>query len=102
MRQTESGTAVADLCRPVGVSEATFYVWKKKHAHLGVSERRQLRQLEDDNNRLKCLVADLTLDKHRLAEALRKTRNADATTCHRSVVPNDVRGELCAGVSAGG
>jgi len=54
------------------VSEAKFYVWKKKFGHLGASEVRRLRQLEDKNNRLKRLVADLTLDKHMLAEALRK------------------------------
>ena len=72
LRQTESGTAVADVCRQIGVSEATFYVWKKKYAHLGVSELRRLRQLEDENSRLKQLVADLTLDKHMLSEALRK------------------------------
>ena len=62
----------ADVCRQLGVSEATFYIWKKKYAHLGVSELRKLRSLEDENSRLKRLVADLTLDKHMLAEALRK------------------------------
>ena len=72
LRQAESGTAVADVCRQLGVSEATFYVWNKKVAHLGTSEMRRLRQLEYENNRLKRLVADLTLDKHMLAEALRK------------------------------
>ena len=72
LRQTESGTAVADVCRQIGVSEATFYVWKKKYAHLGVSELRRLRQLEDENSRLKQLVADLTLAKRMLSEALRK------------------------------
>ena len=72
LRQAESGTVVADICRQLGVSEATFYVWKKKYAHLGVSELRRLRQLEDENRRLKGLVADLTLDKHMLTEALRK------------------------------
>jgi putative transposase len=72
LRQAESGTAVGDVCRQIGVSEATFYQWKKKFAHLGVSELRRLRQLEDENNRLKRLVADLTLDKHMLSEALRK------------------------------
>ena len=74
MRQTESGTPVPDVCRQLGVSEATFYVWKKKYAHLGVSELRRLRQLEEENNRLKHLVADLTLDKHILQETLRKNR----------------------------
>ena len=73
LRQVETGTPVGDVCRQLGVSEATFYTWKKKYAHLGVSELRRLRQLEDENNRLKRLVADLTLDKHMLSEALRKT-----------------------------
>ena len=72
LRQVEAGTAVPDICRQLGVSEATFYVWKKKYAHLGVNELRRLRQLEDENARLKRLVADLTLDKHMLSEALRK------------------------------
>jgi len=72
LRQAEQGTPVPDVCRQLGVSEATFYVWKKRYAHLGVSEVRRLRQLEDENARLKRLVADLTLDKHMLAEALRK------------------------------
>ena len=72
LRQAESGTPVGDVCRQLGVSEATFYTWKKKYAHLGVSQRRRLRQLEDENARLKRLVADLTLDKHMVAEALRK------------------------------
>ncbi len=72
IRQAESGTPVGDLCRPLGVSEATFYTWKKKDAHLGVSELRRLRQVEEENSRLKRLVADLSLDTHRLSEALRK------------------------------
>ncbi len=72
LRQAESGTPVGDVCRQLGVSEATFYAWKKKYAHLGVSELRRLRQLEDENARLKRLVADLTLDKQMLSEALRK------------------------------
>ena len=72
LRQVESGTPVGDVCRQVGVSEATFYLWKKKFAHLGVSELRRLRQLEDEHGRLKRLEADLTLDQHMLSEALRK------------------------------
>jgi putative transposase len=72
IRQAESGTPVGDLCRQLGVSDATFYAWKKKYAHLGVSELRRLRQLEEENSRLKRLVADLSLDKHMLSEALRK------------------------------
>ena len=72
LRQAESGSPVGDVCRQLGVSEATFYIWKKKYAHLGVSELRRLRQLEDEIARLKHLVADLTLDKHMRSEALRK------------------------------
>jgi putative transposase len=72
IRQAEGGTPVGDLCRQLGVSEATFYTWKKKYAHLGVSELRRLRQVEEENSRLKRLVADLSLDKHMLSEALRK------------------------------
>ena len=72
IRQAESGTPVGNLCRQLGVSDATFYAWKKKYAHLGVSELRRLRQLEEENSRLKRLVADLSLDKHMLSEALRK------------------------------
>ena len=72
LRQAESGTAIADVCRQLGISEATFYLWRKKFAHLGISELRRLRSLEDENARLKRVVADLTLDKHMLAEALRK------------------------------
>ncbi len=72
LRQVEAGTPVADLCRQLGVSEATFYVWKKKYAHLGVSELRELRQLREENAKLKRLVADLSLDKHILSEVIRK------------------------------
>ncbi len=72
IRQAKNGTPIGDLCRQLGVSEATFYIWKKKYAHLGVSELRRLRQVEEENTRLKRLVADLSLDKHMLSEALRK------------------------------
>ena len=72
LRQAEGGTPVADVCRQMGVSEATFYVWKKKYGQLGLSELREMRQLRDENARLKRLVADLTLDKHILSEVLRK------------------------------
>jgi putative transposase len=72
IRQADTGTPVGDLCRQLGVSDATFYAWKKKYAHLGVSELRRLRQLEEENSCLKRLVADLSLDKHMLSEALRK------------------------------
>jgi len=72
LRQAEAGTPVGDVCRQLGIAEATFYVWKKKLAGLGVGELRKVRQLEEENSRLKRVVADLTLDKHILQEALRK------------------------------
>lgn len=73
LRQAESGTPIDDLCRQLGVSDATFYAWKKKYAHLSLSELRRLRQLEEETSRLKRLVADLSFDKPLLSEALRKT-----------------------------
>jgi putative transposase len=72
LRKAEPGTPVGDLCRQLGVSDATFYAWKQKYAQLGVSELRRLRLLEEENSRLKRLVADLSLDRHMLSEALRK------------------------------
>ena len=73
LRQAEAGTPVGDICRKLGVSEQTFYRWKKRFGALGVSELRELRQLRDENRKLKGVVADLTLDKAILHEALRKT-----------------------------
>lgn len=72
LKQAETGTGVAEVCRKMGVSEATFYNWKKKYGGLGVTELRRLRQLEDENNKLKQLVADLTLDKLMLQDVLKK------------------------------
>ena len=72
LRQAESGTRVADIRREHGVSEATYYVWKKKYAGLGLEELRELRQLREENGKLKRLVADLSLDRHVLQEIVRK------------------------------
>ena len=72
LRQAESGTPVAEITRKMGISEVTFYRWKKKFAGMGMAEIRRLKQLEDENRRLKQLVADLTLDKHMLQEVLSK------------------------------
>ena len=71
LRQVEGGMPVVEVCRKLGVSEQTFYRWKRKFAGMGVAELRRLRQVEDENRRLKQLVADLTLDKQMLQEALR-------------------------------
>jgi putative transposase len=72
LRQAEAGTPVMDVRRGLGISEATFYIWKKKYVDLGASEVRRLRQLEEENARLKRVVADLTLDKNILQEVIRK------------------------------
>ena len=81
LRQAEGGTPVADVCRQLGVSEASFYLWKKKYGKLGMTEIRELRQLRDENARLKRLVADLTLDKHILCEVVKKKSEAGTTSC---------------------
>lgn len=72
LRQAEAGTPVEDICRKLEIAEATFYRWKRKFGDLGVTELRELRQLRDENRRLKRVVADLTLDKQILQESLRK------------------------------
>jgi putative transposase len=66
------GTAVAEICRKLGVSEQTFYRWKKKFAGMGIAELRRLKQLEEESRKLKQLVADLSLDKHMLQEVIQK------------------------------
>ena len=72
LRQADSGTAVAEICRKLGVAEATFYRWKRRYAGMGVAEIRRLKQLEDENRRLKQVVADLTLDKAMLQDVVRR------------------------------
>jgi len=72
LRQAESGTKVAEVCRKMGISDATFYNWKKKYGGLGVSDLRRLKQLEEENRQLKKLVADLSLDKQMLQDVLSK------------------------------
>jgi putative transposase len=72
LRQAESGTPVAEVIRKMGITEPTFYRWKKQFAGMGVTEIRRLKQLEDENARLKRLVADLTLDKTMLQDVLKR------------------------------
>ena len=72
LKQADEGTTVAEVCRKAGVSQATFYNWRKKYAGLLPSEMKRLRQLEDENNRLKKIVADLSLDKAMLQDVLSK------------------------------
>lgn len=70
LRQAESGTPVPEIIRKMGVSEPTFYRWRKKYAGLGVAEVRRLKQLEEENKKLKQLVADLSLDKRMLQDVV--------------------------------
>ncbi len=72
LKQAETGIKVSEVCRKIGISEATFYNWKKKFGGLGPSELRRLRQLEEENRQLKKLVADLSLDKQMLQDVLTK------------------------------
>jgi putative transposase len=72
LRQGEVGTPVAEIIRKLGISEQTYYRWKKKYGGLGVSELRELKAIREENRRLKTLVADLSLDKTILQEVLKK------------------------------
>ena len=72
LREAESGETVVAVCRKHGISQQTFYLWKKKYAGLGLSELRELRQLREENGKLKRLVADLSLDRHILQEIVAK------------------------------
>jgi len=72
LHQAEGGTPVADVCRKMGISEQTYYRWRKKYGGLMPSEMRRLKHLEEENLRLKKIVADLSLDKEMLQEVVRK------------------------------
>ena len=72
LKQAELATSVEEVCRKMGISDATFYNWRKKYGGLGPSEVRRLRQLEEENAKLKRLVADLSLDKAMLQDVLAK------------------------------
>mgnify|MGYP001447805184 FL=1 len=72
LKQAEDGTPVAEVCRKAGIAEATFYNWRKRYAGLMPSEVKRLRQLEEENGKLKRIVADLSLDKAMLQDVLSK------------------------------
>jgi putative transposase len=72
LKEAEAGSKVAELCRRHGISDATFYTWRSKYGGLEVSEMRRLRQLEEENRRLKAIVADQALDLRALKEVLAK------------------------------
>lgn len=72
LKESECGVKTAEICRKRGVSEQTFYKWKRKYAGMGITELRQLKALEQENRQLKRLVADLSLDKHMLQDVISK------------------------------
>ena len=72
LRQADEGTAIAGVCRKVGISEATYYNWRKKYGGLIPSEMRRLKQLEEENGELKRIVADLALDKEMLQDVIKR------------------------------
>ena len=72
LKQSEAGLKTAEICRQNGISEATFYNWKKQYAGMGIAELAELRQLREENTKLKGLVADVSLDKHVLQEIVAK------------------------------
>jgi len=72
LKQAEEGTSVAEVCRKAGISEATFYNWRKKYAGLMPSEMKRLKMLDEENGRLKRLVADLSLDKAMLQDVIKR------------------------------
>jgi putative transposase len=72
LRQAEEGTPIAEVCRKAGISEASFYSWRKKYGGLMPSEMKRLKQLEEENQRLKRIVADLSLDKEMLQDVIRR------------------------------
>ena len=72
LRQAEEGVSVGEVCRKAGISEQTYYRWRKRYGGMMPSEMKRLKQLEEENMRLKKLVADLSLDKEMLQEVVRK------------------------------
>ena len=88
LQQAETGVTVAEVCRKLGISEATFYSWKKKYSGLGPVELRRLRQLEEENAQLKRIVADLTLDKQMLQDVLKKSSEGAAAPATSEPAPD--------------
>jgi putative transposase len=72
LSRAKGGERVAEICRKMGISEASFYTWKKQYAGMGIAELAELRQLRDENSKLKRLIADLSLDRHILQEIVTK------------------------------
>lgn len=93
LHQAEMGTSVEEVCRKIGIAQAAFYAWKKKYGGMGVSEFRRFRRLEEENRKLKELVADLSLDKVMLQDVLKKSSEANAAQTARWPSDESVRGQ---------
>ncbi len=98
LRQADEGTAIAEVCRKVGISEATYYNWRKKYGGLMPSEMRRLKQLEEENGKLKRIVADLALDKEMLQDVIKRKLWACAAARAGRPGESDVAGEHPAGL----
>jgi putative transposase len=93
LREAESGATVVEVCRKYGISQQSFYLWKRKYAGFGLSELREPRRLRDENGKLKRLVADLSLDRHILQEIVAKSCKASGTARACRVDPAGLRVE---------
>ena len=93
LQQFESGVPVGDVCRQVGISEQTFYRWKKAYGSMPPSEARELKQLRDENTKLKRLVADLSLDKVMLQDVIQKSPKARQAARGRAVLDGPLPGQ---------
>ena len=98
LRQAEDGVPVAEVCRKMGISEQTFYRWKKRFQGMGVAEVRRLRVLEEENRKLRQLVADLSLDKQMLQDVLRKSPEACSTAAAGGVPAGSLRRQRAPGL----
>ena len=98
LRQAETGTKVKEIVRKLGITEQTFYRWKRKYGGLGPSELRKLRQLEEENRKLKAMVADLSLDKAMLQEVIEKNFEGRSEALLRALPARAVPGQRAAGL----
>lgn len=85
LKEAEAGMPVAELIRRIGITEQTFYRWKKQYAGLDSDQARQLKQLQEENERLKKIVAELSLDKAMLADVIKKNGKSYSPACHRGL-----------------
>ena len=101
LQQVTSGVPVVDVCRQVGISEQTFYRWKKSYGGMLPSEARELKQLREENTRLKRVVADLTLDKVMLQDVVQESSKARQAARGRALLDGPLSGQRAAGDTGG-